>query len=1027
MNSGTFSKAEIKAKEAETLNAFQGINLLNIKSGVSQILNLIGKNGIFGEYTKHDISHINKVLNSLDDLIPKKTAEILTTGDWLMIVLSVYFHDLGMLVTEDEFNNRANSDFPSYKSNILSNISNVEFIKKVTNLGEDRSERFLYQEFVRNKHAERIKNWINGKVNESLGSCGPILNEIYDLLKPLPDKFKKDLGMVCESHHLSDLDDLQKYKVSYRYGSNPNESVNLHYCAIILRTADLLHITSDRTPSIEFRLINPSDPISQEEWYKQMAVSAIAPQPKYNKDGKVDLDAISDTIEVTAYFKEANKANGFFGLISYLNYARNELEKNFKWVQDAQAKYLNEYRFPWKYIDDTNIETEGFERKLFEFKLDQSRILQLLVGHTLYNDSTVVLREIIQNSIDALRLQQYISKNTNNQDQIGEVKIHWDSEKRFLTFSDNGTGMSQQIIEDHLLKVGSSRYQSESFKKVYPNFNPISRFGIGVLTCFLIADNVDIITNHDDDEKGKKLSIRKVDGKYLLQHIEKNELENFIKEHGTIIQLEVRHGIKMDNLENNIKRWILFPPCSVTLTIDSNEPISIGHKSPKAAVENFLTEIGYEVDNKTIKVEQHSHNGIELAFALKYSTYFNEWSFMSIPKYERPKIITPIGTCIEGVRVEFNSPGYNKSSLISVANAIGSHAPKTNVARSNIETTNGRANLLNDIYDLYINHIVEEIKNIQNNGQFSLTWAINESPYLLGPLIKNSHTSEESVDPSDESLLYNSLNKAEIFLIEQNLHRKAVSIDFLNNIKNIWIIDSNLFRSAESLIKEIPTSSSLTNVVKTLYESDADKNLGHVETLFCGFNSHDPLHKYVFKDRAINHIKVYPIERRVDLSWGLIPKDNNWFHINLNKLERSYQNKQIGGIDFYIQLSDCKIEGINDEMVIKTFNSIIILKGSPIHEFLVTMLSKLNMELNDEDKEVARRLMHIINGALSMRLPGQVNFGKWVKYLLNDSSSSVRESISDEILWKHIDKDLLEKAISETHWKIFDSSAWSRK
>jgi HSP90 family molecular chaperone len=59
-------------------------------------------------------------------------------------------------------------------------------------------------------------------------------------------------------------------------------------------------------------------------------------------------------------------------------------------------------------IDETSIETEGFIRDTFEFTIDQARIQDLLTGHTLYNDSRVVLRELVQNSLDAIRLQQHI-------------------------------------------------------------------------------------------------------------------------------------------------------------------------------------------------------------------------------------------------------------------------------------------------------------------------------------------------------------------------------------------------------------------------------------------------------------------------------------------------------------------------------------------------------------------------------------------------------------------------------------------
>jgi hypothetical protein len=54
------TEAEKLAEKAEELPAFSGIKLLHIKRQVAALLSLIGRDGIFDEYTKHDISHIDE-------------------------------------------------------------------------------------------------------------------------------------------------------------------------------------------------------------------------------------------------------------------------------------------------------------------------------------------------------------------------------------------------------------------------------------------------------------------------------------------------------------------------------------------------------------------------------------------------------------------------------------------------------------------------------------------------------------------------------------------------------------------------------------------------------------------------------------------------------------------------------------------------------------------------------------------------------------------------------------------------------
>ena len=85
--------------------------------------------------------------------------------------------------------------------------------------------------------------------------------------------------MVCESHNLDDLEDLAKYRPFHPYGSSESEAANLLFITVMLRTVDLLQITKQRAPSILFRFINPTDPVSQIEWIKQNCVTGVFPKP----------------------------------------------------------------------------------------------------------------------------------------------------------------------------------------------------------------------------------------------------------------------------------------------------------------------------------------------------------------------------------------------------------------------------------------------------------------------------------------------------------------------------------------------------------------------------------------------------------------------------------------------------------------------------------------------------------------------------------------------------------------------------
>lgn len=301
------STVERNAEKAENLSFCSGIKLLHIRKNVQELLSFIGKGGIFEEYTVHSIDHVDEMLKIIEWLIPKETQDAMTKAEWLMLTLAVYFHDLGMVVTRDEYNNRNNSSFRAYKNSILSGDSSSEYKEYARN-----NDRFLYQEFVRENHAKRIKLWIEGKEDIQFGDAESVRTEISNMLANLDNMFKTDLAKICESHHKDDIEDFSKYKIKVHYGNDDEEIVNLNYIAIILRIADLLHITKDRTPSIARRIINVSNPVSVLEWEKQKAVRAVQPQPRRNAEGNIDDTLEKNTIEITAYFDGAENCRGLF-------------------------------------------------------------------------------------------------------------------------------------------------------------------------------------------------------------------------------------------------------------------------------------------------------------------------------------------------------------------------------------------------------------------------------------------------------------------------------------------------------------------------------------------------------------------------------------------------------------------------------------------------------------------------------------------------------------------------------------------
>lgn len=1015
------SNAERNAEKAESLKAFSGIKLLHIKRQIAHLLGQIGKNGIFEEYTKHDISHIDEMLNLLDHIIPQATIEKLTPADWLLIVLSIYLHDLGMLVTKKEYKNRYEGRFKDYKEDIIKGKYGSDYKDKIELLEEGEKDRFIYQELVRKTHGERIKYWILNEKNTDFQVDENIIIEVQKLLNNATSLFLNDLAAVCESHQLSDLENYEKYKISQPYGTTADEEANVFYAALILRTADLLHITSDRAPSIEFYIISPTDPISVQEWAKQKSVNNIRPQKKKNSEGEIDNNLQKDTFEVTALFE---KETGYFSLIAYLNYAKKELLNSYNLNEKAKKTEASTYEFPWKNIDDSKIQAKDFEKRQFEFILDQNKILDLLVGHTLYNDSTVVLRELTQNAIDATRLKKYdcdINKSTMTYEP--QIHIEWDKKNRDLFFIDNGTGMDIDIIENHLLKVGSSRYQDAGFKKKYPNFTSISRFGIGLLTGFLIADDIDILTKTEEMDKPILLKIRKVHGKYLLKY-GADDSKHLLKENsGTSIRLYVRGSVNLDKIETDLKKWILFPESKLTLSYDSKN-INIGQKDPKSYITDFLKDRGHNIDSDSFKIVQYEENGIALAFALEYENFLGEWKFINCDFDESQEL--PIGTCIEGIRIDTKTPGFDGISIIALANSTGKFAPKTNVARSNIELTPERELLLSTIYKQYLKFIEEQYKDLKN--QFSISWSSNEINWILDSFVsRRTYRNGDHTDLIDVKIFQSALKEFPAILIERNNQREVSTLKNIIALNHYWTIECASYTSADNIIREIKSSkTSALSIMDSLYEENSQTK--HIDILMCTSKLNLHIRQLLQMLFQVDAIKIIPDQRRLDLSWGIISEEK-WIKIDLFN-EDMYTYNERNRISFrrrdynqvFIQVGDVNIEGLCSEIAIKSSYGLFLLKDNPLHDYIL----KTKEKISDGTRESNYLLSHIVSILIQyIQVEREMDLESVNKYIERIFERD-ENPVFYEKVWSKIEKSELIDVISQTRYEQYDVSRWYR-
>jgi molecular chaperone HtpG len=819
--------AEVSADTARNLPEFQGVALLDLRHRVGEMLALIGHvDGIFSTYTKHDISHIDAMLRMLSWLIPPSTAQVMTPADWLMITLAIYLHDLGMVVTAEEYLNRQdNYEFTQWRAALTTKPIGRSYLARTKSLGVDGQDRFFFQEFIRLNHARRVREWVTGRHSWTWGPhVKPIAAAVSQALSALPRRFRGHLADVCASHHTEDVDRLPFYHV---YGNHPSETANVQYAAILLRTTDLLHVTKDRTPSIMYQLVPLSDPKAVEEWGKQRGVFAVRPKGR----ALDEQDPDTAVVQISADFSEEQP---LLALQEYLAYADQQLKQSKRWADKSQLEEdARRYSFPWHTIKG-DVRLEGVPPHPLNFELDRGRLLNLLVGHTIYNDPTVAIRELLQNGIDAVRFQHHLEMRTalaagRPVPDLGRVLLTWNEATRLLAVEDIGVGMDQEVIKNNLMRVGASFYDTDQFKTDYADFSPISRFGIGILTCFMVSDDIEIVTCKNG--AGLRIRMTSVHTDYLLRELPPGDpLLRGIEPHGTRVSLRLREDVdfKGSTVLDIVRYWVILPDCKVEYSEPDEVPIRIGYASPHEALTNLMlsddsekhptfrrTEIVVKHRESTGEDDnQYMRSKYELAIAVE-SGLFPE----KLPLSRRDP--TSPAVCIEGIRASGELPWFEGRGLLAMLSVRGDPKFRTTVSRSGLERDTKYERVGRLCAEMLFEHAEDEVARIANSEGHPLSEASTAGELITQRLLSavGSATAATTLRELRRGLTTIVVER-QVDADDSSLLRVLVDRNRLEVMENCWTMESRLVDSLNLISRDLGREISLSAFLSSVAPSE---------------------------------------------------------------------------------------------------------------------------------------------------------------------------------------------------------------
>ncbi len=135
-----------------------------------------------------------------------------------------------------------------------------------------------------------------------------------------------------------------------------------------------------------------------------------------------------------------------------------------------------------------------------KFKAESQKVLDMMIN-SIYTNKEIFLRELLSNCSDALDKLYFKSLNGGLNGMTREdfkIEIEVDKDKRTLTISDNGIGMTKDELENNLgviAKSGSQDFKNENKDSADKgDISIIGQFGVGFYSAFMVADKVEVLS-----------------------------------------------------------------------------------------------------------------------------------------------------------------------------------------------------------------------------------------------------------------------------------------------------------------------------------------------------------------------------------------------------------------------------------------------------------------------------------------------------------------------------------------------------
>jgi molecular chaperone HtpG len=228
-----------------------------------------------------------------------------------------------------------------------------------------------------------------------------------------------------------------------------------------------------------------------------------------------------------------------------------------------------------------------------------------IIKKFLYSDHEIFLRELVSNAVDATQKIKRLAQLGQFNGELGDISVEvaFDKDKKTLTISDKGLGMTAEEIKKYINQIAFSGATEfvEKFKDAKDANEIIGKFGLGFYSAFMVAKTVEINTlSYQEGAESARWTCdgstefeisagdRKERGTDIILHInedseeflDKYKLQGILDKYCKFLPVPIKFGTKTESVEDGVddkgeKKW---KSVEVDNVINNSSPIWV--KSP---------------------------------------------------------------------------------------------------------------------------------------------------------------------------------------------------------------------------------------------------------------------------------------------------------------------------------------------------------------------------------------------------------------------------------------------------------------